>query len=108
MLHQPFPVDVEQVRQKRESSSRSEQQHELADRRRRLLTFENLLRDGTLISRRHDRVGERPLQIGVRPHQIDKRRELLFGVLGIRLFDGYVEQRFGVSRCRGPHAHDVF
>jgi hypothetical protein len=70
--------------------------------------LEDLLHDGALISRRHDRIRERSLQIGVRANQIDKRRELLFGALGIRLFVGYVEQRFGVSRCGGPHAHDVF
>jgi hypothetical protein len=32
----------------------------------------------------------------------------VFGTLGIRLFVGYVEQRSRVSRCGGPHAHDVF
>ena len=107
MLHQPFTVDVEEIRQQRQPTPRGEQQHEFADRCRRLQALEDLLHDGALVSRRHDRIRERSLQIAVRANQIDKRRELLFGALGIRLFVGYVEQRSRVSRCGGPHAHDV-
>src|SRR4030095_4589134 len=107
-LHQPFTVDVEEIRQQRQPAPRGEQQDEFADWCCRLQALEDLPHDGALVSRRHDRIRERSLQIGVRPNQIDKRRELLFGALGIRLFVGYVEQRSRVSRCGGPHAHDVF
>ena len=103
MLHQPFAVDVEEIRQQRQPAPRGEQQHELADRRRRLQALEELLHDGALVSGRHDRIRERSLQIGVtlRTRSTNAASSCL-GALGIRFFDGDVEQRSSRSALRRP------
>ena len=108
MLHQSLAVHVEEIRKQRQPATRREQQHQLAGGRRRLEAIQNLLHDRALVGGRHDRVRQRALQIGMLPHEIDERRELLLGAFGIGFLDGDVEQRFGVPRCGGPHAHDVF
>ena len=77
MLHQSFAVHLEEIRKQRQPTTRRQQQHELAGRRRRLQAIQNLLHDGTLVSGRDDGIRQRALQIGMPLYEIDESRELL-------------------------------
>jgi hypothetical protein len=99
MLRQSFAGHIEEIGQQRQAATRGQQQDQLARRRRRLHAIQKLLHDRALVSGRNDRVRQRALQVGMLLYEPDERRKFLFGAFWIGLFEGNVEQRFGISRC---------
>ena len=107
VLHQTFTIDIEEIRRQRQSAPRGEQQEELADRCCRLSGAR-----GSAARWRAYQPRTRPDSRALAPDRGSREPDrqtprARVRRLGIRLFVGYVEQRSRVSRCGGPHAHDV-